>query len=227
MTQTVGVFNCLGVVAALGSVKGIYKIIFMQNCLLVKIWFQNRRTKWKKLENISNAEAAEHKHTPDKSSSGGKGKSSKSSKNSSKTNPSTVVLPNAEVSTTPTSIANNAHPIPLTNGRTSSTELSNGLSLDAMDLKACPGSNREISENSYIPITGQTEAMSIDMIQHEPDRSSSESMQKPLSSPSQERRTDYTFQTKEDTFSEPSSPCNGPHLQLNCTDQRVEETNQQ
>jgi len=36
----------------------------------VKIWFQNRRTKWKKQDNISNAEAAEHKVQASKS--GGK-----------------------------------------------------------------------------------------------------------------------------------------------------------
>lgn len=38
--------------------------------LQVKIWFQNRRTKWKKIDNISNAEAAEHKnHIVNKDSS--------------------------------------------------------------------------------------------------------------------------------------------------------------
>ncbi|CAB3380952.1 Hypothetical predicted protein [Cloeon dipterum] len=42
----------------------------------VKIWFQNRRTKWKKQDNISNAEAAEHKNLH----SGGKEKSKQKSK---------------------------------------------------------------------------------------------------------------------------------------------------
>lgn len=32
----------------------------------VKIWFQNRRTKWKKHDHITNVEAAEHKTTPPK-----------------------------------------------------------------------------------------------------------------------------------------------------------------
>lgn len=39
----------------------------------VKIWFQNRRTKWKKIDNISNAEAAEHKnHTINKDNNSAK-----------------------------------------------------------------------------------------------------------------------------------------------------------
>uniref|UniRef100_A0ABD2X6I0 Homeobox domain-containing protein n=1 Tax=Trichogramma kaykai TaxID=54128 RepID=A0ABD2X6I0_9HYME len=50
----------------------------------VKIWFQNRRTKWKKQDNISNAEAAEHKNQTNPSKSSNKSSSSKSSTHSSK-----------------------------------------------------------------------------------------------------------------------------------------------
>lgn len=37
----------------------------------MKIWFQNRRTKWKKQDNISNAEAAEHKNQNNPKGGGG------------------------------------------------------------------------------------------------------------------------------------------------------------
>lgn len=57
----------------------------MTSLFQVKIWFQNRRTKWKKHDNISNAEAVEHKppggkpELPPASGGGGSKKSGSSS----------------------------------------------------------------------------------------------------------------------------------------------------
>lgn len=48
---------------------------FHRFCFQVKIWFQNRRTKWKKQDNISNAEAAEYKNVNNPKVVGGKSKS--------------------------------------------------------------------------------------------------------------------------------------------------------
>ncbi|XP_071447957.1 homeobox protein Hox-B3-like [Hetaerina americana] len=64
----------------------------------VKIWFQNRRTKWKKQDNISNAEAAEHKNqSTAKGEKGEKKSSEKATGGDKKTTPGTGSTPNAAV----------------------------------------------------------------------------------------------------------------------------------
>lgn len=60
----------------------------------MKIWFQNRRTKWKKQDNISNAEAAEHKVQASKSG----GKREKAGSSNRNKNKSGVTLTTSECS---------------------------------------------------------------------------------------------------------------------------------
>lgn len=72
----------------------------------VKIWFQNRRTKWKKQDNISNSEAAEHKNTV--SSKGGR-----ENNNNTKSNCTSSPPPDSPV---PSQHLHHLHSTPLVNG---------------------------------------------------------------------------------------------------------------
>lgn len=76
--------------------------------LQVKIWFQNRRTKWKKQDNISNSEAAEHKTTTTTATtttativgSSNSQKSCSDSKQSFRDSPSPISSPSAQATAT-------------------------------------------------------------------------------------------------------------------------------
>ncbi|XP_069681098.1 uncharacterized protein [Periplaneta americana] len=92
--------------------------------LKVKIWFQNRRTKWKKQDNISNAEAAEHKNQ----SAGkqeGKHHGKDASAASGKTTPVTQAATPVKASIVPSPVTVPQVPAPLT----PVTKVNNGLSL--------------------------------------------------------------------------------------------------
>lgn len=199
----------------------------------VKIWFQNRRTKWKKQEGISNAEAAEHKHTPEKPSSS-KGKSSKSSKNPAK--PCMTDTPTApESGNIPTSINTSVLTVPLTNGKHPGGELSNELSIDAMDTKPNPPLPENFN-NPTISRISEEVSLSMDVMDNGDNEMSISEQLESSRSPSHEQSSEhvtYPFlhnQMKYDGMSEPNSPirvadsvvnCNGPFTVNSTIDQEM------
>ncbi|XP_054709619.1 homeobox protein Nkx-6.1-like [Uloborus diversus] len=200
----------------------------------VKIWFQNRRTKWKKQENISNAEAAEHKHTNEKPSPGGKVKSSKSSKTSNKSNFANASSTNPETTATAPGNANGGSSVPVTNGKVSG-DLCNGLSLDAMDLASDPPQQTENCTNLTISRISE-EPSSMDAQGDDEERCVSASFES-SHSPSQESQGEFHYSflgnTQKDRLtSDRNSPiqlvdpslCNGPFPVQNCEDQEMDES---
>lgn len=186
----------------------------------VKIWFQNRRTKWKKQEGISNAEAAEHKHTPEKSSST-KTKSSKTSKNSNKPLTDTPIA--VESGNISNSINTSVLTVSLANGKIPVGEQNSEVSSDAMDLKPNP----PLPENYLNPtVTHVSDEVSLtmDVVDGRGAERSPSVPLEPSLSPSQEQRGDhipYPFihnQMKHDRMSEPNSPICVTDSVVNCNE---------
>uniref|UniRef100_T1INX4 Homeobox domain-containing protein n=1 Tax=Strigamia maritima TaxID=126957 RepID=T1INX4_STRMM len=99
----------------------------------VKIWFQNRRTKWKKQDNVSTAEVSEHKSANDK----GQHKAGKASKENG-TNGKEAV-----------NGTTNAPSIFSTNSNSSTSSTASGSSAttrDTMELRKCSSSEPVVSD---------------------------------------------------------------------------------